>query len=96
MVKRGMTPQQAAKLREKMGVKMTKLQRLRVKKGLSQSELAEISGVPFRRIQYYEQKSRPIEGARLDVICKLCLALDCKIEDIIESKEIIELLEQTR
>ena len=96
MVKRGMTPQQAARLREKMGVKMTKLQRLRVQKGYSQSELAEISGVPFRRIQHYEQQSRPIDSAKLEVICKLCVALDCKIEDIIENEEVVELLKQTR
>lgn len=90
MVKRGITPQQAKKIRDEKGIEETKLEKLRVKKGLSQSSLAAISGVTKRAIQTYEQQSRPIDRARLDTLCRLCLALDCKIEDIIEDKELIE------
>lgn len=96
MNRKGMTPQKAAKIREKRGIQDTKLQRLRVKKGLSQSELAALSNVPIRRIQHYEQRVRPIDGARLETLCALCIALDCKIEDILESKETIKLLRMTR
>lgn len=90
MVKRGLTPQQAKKIREDKGMEETKLEKLRVKKGLSQSSLSAITGVTKRAIQCYEQQTRPIDRARLDTLCRLCLALDCKIEDIIEDKELIE------
>ena len=96
MSKRGMKPQQAAKIRIKKGLNSTKLQRLRVAKGLSQSELSAISGIPIRRIQHYEQQVRPIDSARLDTLCDLCLALNCKIEDLLESKQVIEKLRMTK
>ncbi len=92
MSKRGMKPQQAAKLRARQGIEPTKLQRLRVKRGISQSELSALSGIPIRRIQHYEQRVRPIDGARLETLCALCLALGCKLEDVLERKAVIERL----
>lgn len=89
MKKRGMTPEQAKKIREEKGLKETKLQVLRTQKGLSQAELAAISGVAKRTVQGYEQDTRSIDNAKLDTLCSLCLALDCKMEDIIEDKELI-------
>ena len=47
-----MTPKKAAKLRAKKGLEETNLQRMRVKKGLSQSELAERSGISLKTIQF--------------------------------------------
>ena len=96
MNRRGMKPEQAAKLREQKGLTMTKLQKLRVAKGLSQSQLAAISGVPLRRLQDYEQSTRRIDGARLDALCSLSIALDCKLEDLIENKELITKLRLTK
>ena len=96
MGERGMTPTQAAKLLALQGEKFTKLKQLRIAKGYSQSELAAVSGVPVRRIQHYEQRVRPINGARLDTLCDLAIALDCKIEDLIESKDIIAKLRMTK
>lgn len=90
MEKRGITPKQAAKIRAEKGLEETKLQKLRVKKGLSQKQLAAIAGVTPKAIQCYEQKTRPIEGARLNTLCSICFALDCKIEDILEDKSLIE------
>lgn len=90
MTKRGITPHQAKRIREEKGIEETKLQKLRVKKGLSQGGLAAVSGVPIRTIQCYEQQTRPIDGARLNSLCDLALALNCKIEDIIEDKTLIE------
>lgn len=89
MGKRGMTPRQAAKLN---GENMTKLKRVRVAKGYSQSELAALSGIPVKRIQHYEQRVRPIDSARLDTLCSLCVALGCKLEDVLERKAVIERL----
>lgn len=89
--KRGMTPEQAEKLRVKRGIdRGTKLRVVRVRKGLSQSELSAASGVPTKTIQRYEQEPNKIDGARLNTICGLSEALGCKITDIIEDKELIE------
>ncbi len=90
MTRKGITPQQAKKIREEKGITETKLQKLRVKKGFSQGSLAAVSGVPIRTIQCYEQQTRPIDGARLDTLCDISLALGCKIEDILESKTLID------
>lgn len=87
---RGMSPQKAAEIRREKGILTnSKLQQLRVEKGLSQSGLAAISGVPIRAIQSYEHKNRSIELAKLETILDLCIALDCKIQDIIEDKDIL-------
>ena len=96
MTKKGMTPQKAAKIRASKGLASTKLQRLRVAKKYSQNDLAEISGISARRIQHYEQRVRPIDSARLDTLCRLCIALECKIEDIIENKDLAEKIKMVK
>lgn len=91
MKKRGMTPQQAEELLLRNGLNpRTKLRIVRVRRGLSQSELAELSGVPRSTIQKYEQEVKKIDGAKLGTICDLSEALDCKITDIIEDTKLIE------
>jgi transcriptional regulator with XRE-family HTH domain len=86
-----MTPQQAEELLIKNGLNpRTKLRIVRVRRGLSQSELAAASGVPKATIQRYEQDPNTIDGAKLGTICDLSEALDCKITDIIEDKDLIE------
>lgn len=69
---------------------VTKLQSVRTARGMSQNDLAEKSGISKRTIQCYEQEARPIDGARLSQLCNLSVALGCKIDDILESKELIE------
>ena len=86
MRKRGMTPKRA----EKLFGKGTKLRTVRVRRGLSQSELAAASGVPVKTIQRYEQEPHKIEAARLNTLCGLSEALDCKIADILDDNELIE------
>ena len=66
-----------------------KLQELRKNKNLSQSQLADLSGVKLRMIQQYEIGARNIDGAKLETLCSLALALDCKVYDLLESKELI-------
>lgn len=97
MTKRGMSPQKAEEIRVSKGLdKGSKLRILRVKRGLSQSELAEKSNVPVRTLQKYENNWSPIDGAKLDTMCQLSLALDCKITDILESDELIEKLNKAK
>lgn len=88
--KRGISVETARKIRQDKGIKETNLQKIRIKRGLSQDDLAAVSGVPKRRIQTYEQRTRLIEGARLDVLCSLSKALNCKIEHILDDKELIK------
>lgn len=90
-MKRGMSPATAEKLLMLRGnAHGTRLRRLRVEKGLSQSDLAEKSGIPIKTIQRFEQNTTPIDGVKLNTLCDLCLALNCGIGDILESAELKE------
>ena len=62
----------------------TKLKSLRQKAGLSQRELAELSNVPYRMIQQYEQRQKSINHAKVEYLIMLAQALCCDIEDLIE------------
>lgn len=62
----------------------TNLKTLRVKSGLSQRELSEISGVPLRTIQQYEQRQKNINKAQAEYLILLAQALCCKPDDLLE------------
>ena len=64
--------------------KMTNLQRIRKEKGLSQHQLADISGVDFKKIQKYEQRYRDINNAKAITVYTLSIALECNIKDLLE------------
>ena len=64
--------------------KVSKLKLIRIKKGIKQSELSELSGVPLKCIGNYEQLRRDINHARVDIVYRLALSLDCTIEKLIE------------
>lgn len=63
---------------------MARLSERRKALGLSQSELAKKSGVPVRRIQYYEQGFRHINKAAADTVVALADALGCEVREILE------------
>lgn len=73
---------------------MSKLKITRQAKGLSQSQLAEKANMNVRTLQHYEQGSKVFDHARIDTILRVCLALNCKFEDIIENQEYIDLIKQ--
>lgn len=62
----------------------TTLKLLRQKVGLSQRELAELSGVPVRTIQQYEQRQKNINKAKAEYLVMLAQALCCEAENLIE------------
>ena len=62
----------------------TKLKQYRQQAGLSQSQLAEESGVPLRTIQQYEQRQKNINMARAEYVIRLAKALYCKPEELLE------------
>lgn len=70
----------------------SKLKVMREERELTQWEIAELSGVSFRMIKDYEQGQRDINGAKLLTLLKLCLALRCRLEDIVDDTETLELL----
>lgn len=60
---------------------------------MSQSEFAKKAGINVRTYQAYEQGIKLIESAHIKTILKICIILSCKISDIIEDQEILELIE---
>lgn len=66
------------------------LKDIRIKRGLSQYQLAEKSGVNVRRLQNYEQGHRNINGAHLSILLDLAVALDCGLDDILSDETVIE------
>ena len=65
----------------------TRLKQIRQRAGLSQSELAEQSGVPLRTIQQYEQRQKSINKAQAEYLVMLAKALNCNAEALIEPIE---------
>lgn len=70
-----------------------KLRSIREERGLSQSQLAACTGLSVRMIQDYEQGKRDFNGAKLKTILKLCVALGCRMEDVLNDQETLELLQ---
>ena len=86
---RGITPQIARKIRAEKGLGESKLYKMRLKEGLSQEQLSKKAGVPVRTIRSFEQYEVAIENTKLTTLCDICIALNCRFEDIIESDEVI-------
>ncbi len=65
----------------------TNLKLLRRKAGLSQRELADLSGVPVRTIQQYEQHRKNINKAQAEYLVMLSKVLCCEVDELIEKCE---------
>ena len=65
----------------------TNLKLLRQKAGLSQRRLADLSGVPVRTIQQYEQRQKNINKAQAEYLVMLAKTLCCEPEDLMEKTE---------
>ena len=63
----------------------TNLKAIRLNAGLSQSDLAEISDIPVRTIQQYEQNQKNINAAKAETVVKLAKALNCTVEALMEA-----------
>ena len=62
----------------------TNLKMLRQRAELSQRELAELSGIPIRTIQQYEQRQKNINKAQAEYLVALSKVLCCEMEDLVE------------
>lgn len=60
------------------------LKRIRKYAGISQKELSDITGIPLKTIQQYEQRQKNINHARADNIIRLSKALKCEPEMLME------------
>lgn len=63
---------------------MTNLQRIRNEKGISQSQLSQISGINISSIKKYETGERDIMKAQVSTVLVIAKALKCNIEDLLE------------
>ncbi|MBQ6389209.1 MAG: helix-turn-helix transcriptional regulator [Mogibacterium sp.] len=64
--------------------KETHLKEMRLRNGLSQSQLAAASGVPLRTIQQYEQQQKNINKAQFEYIVRLSRVLNCEPVQLLE------------
>lgn len=62
------------------------LKRLRVSKGFTQQDIAELSGINIKSIASYEQDPVKINKASVETVYSLADSLGCDISDIIERK----------
>lgn len=60
------------------------LKELRIERGLTQQALSDLSGVPLRTIQKYENGECNIENITLKMALKLSKALEISVEDLIK------------
>ncbi len=67
-----------------------KLQEVRKQAGMSQSELAEASGVKVRTIQEYEYGRKIVDTAKLTIITALAEALKVPMSALLEDAELAE------
>lgn len=65
----------------------TNLARMRRARGLSQTGLAQKSGVSLRSIQQYEQRKKDISHAQARSVLSLAKALGCTMEELLEAEE---------
>lgn len=65
----------------------TNLKLIRQKVNLSQRELSELSGVPVRTIQQYEQRQKNINKAQAEYLFMLAKALCCDVAELLEKTQ---------
>lgn len=59
------------------------LKKIRLSKGYTQEELAELSNVNIKSISSYEQNPMKLSSASVSTVFKLAEALGCDIEDLL-------------
>lgn len=62
----------------------SKLKMVRKHCGITQEELAELSGVSLNTIRAYERKAKDINKAQADIVVRLAGALKCDVSDILD------------
>ena len=65
------------------------LKEIRQARCMSQTDLANATGIPKRMIQAYEQGYRDINGAKLFTLLTFANALNCPINQIVTDESLI-------
>ena len=73
-----------------------KLKEERQRAKFTQIKLANIACIDLSTLQKYERGARSIDGASLKTLLRLAIALNCRLEDIIEDEETVEMLRRVR
>lgn len=66
------------------------LKRIRTEQGLTQRNLAEMTGINIRSIQNYEQGKNSLYRASYDRLRKISTALNCEIAELVPIVKNIE------
>ena len=66
---------------------MTNLRRIRLKKELTQLELATLTNIKLSTLQKLDKGSNNINKASVDTVLALAKVLDCSIEDLLETED---------
>lgn len=69
----------------------TKLKAVRLRRGLTQKEVIEKTGINAGTYKMYEQGGKKFDNARIDTILRTCIVLNCDIGEILENPEYIEI-----
>lgn len=69
---------------EKINSCKSKLKKIRLIRGFTQNEVAELSGVNIKSIAVYEQEPERINKASVETIILLAESLGCEIDDLID------------
>lgn len=62
----------------------TALKIIRVNRGITQRQLAELSGVPIKTVRCYESRERDIKNAAFATVSALANALMCDPTDLLQ------------
>lgn len=68
----------------------SKLKKIRLSKGFTQNDVAELSGVNIKSIAVYEQEPERINKASIETVIRLAESLGCDIEDLIDRDKIMK------
>ena len=71
---------------------MSQMKRQREAAGMTQSQLAALTGINIRMIQHYEQGQKNLDGAHLNTLLRLCLALHCPLAALVTDQETLSLI----
>ena len=71
-----------------------KLKEMRLEKGYTQKDFAEIVGIKYRTYQDDEQGRILIDNTDLATLLRICITLDCPMKDIIENEDTLKLLDE--
>lgn len=73
---------------------MTKLKKLRIERGLTQNDLARMSGLTQTRICILENNEGAIDGSSTYTISMLANALNVKLWDVIDNEKYVIILKE--